>query len=60
VLAHERERNDRTSGGEVGWIERMVACWIDKALHKIFFTAHLMNEPGIIEGKIEGEKGRGK
>jgi hypothetical protein len=35
VLAHERERNGRTSGGEVGW---MVACWIDKALHKIFFT----------------------
>jgi hypothetical protein len=38
----------------------MVACWIDKALRKIFFTAHLTHEPGIIEGKIEGEKGRGE
>jgi hypothetical protein len=47
LLTREKERNDRTSGGEVGWIERMVPCWIDKALHHIFFAAHLTHEPGI-------------
>jgi hypothetical protein len=35
VLAHER----------VGW---MVACWIDKALRKIFFTPHMTHEPGAL------------
>jgi hypothetical protein len=40
----------------VGWIERMVSCWIEKALRQIFFTAHLTHEPGIKEKKKEKRK----